>query len=181
LSAFLPCLREDFNTNPNLAGISAKIRDKLAMQILRSLSALPVLLARIRLHSSQAGQGGVPTKDERRRESHAPSSLSVKTAKRLDGSTKKRRAVFMAESSEPGNGKSRKRAAVKPAARPAVSKVKSTIHLSLEASQRLDIHATMMGFDRSALVEKLINDHLRRYVVSDRSRGDDAASGEAAA
>ena len=87
----------------------------------------------------------------------------------------------MAESLEPENGKSRKRAAGKPATRPAVCKVKSTIHLSLEASQRLDIHATMMGFDRSALVEKLINDHLRRYVVSDRSRIGDAASGEAAA
>ena len=77
-------------------------------------------------------------------------------------------------------GKGRKRVAVKPVARPAVTKVKSTIHLSVEASQRLDIHATMMGFDRSALVEKLINDHLRRYVVSDRGRMDDNADGEAA-
>ena len=87
----------------------------------------------------------------------------------------------MAESSESGNGKGRKRVAVKPANRPAVSKVKSTIHLSVEASQRLDIHATMMGFDRSALVEKLINDHLRRYVVSDRGGPETAASDEAAA
>lgn len=78
------------------------------------------------------------------------------------------------------NGKTRKRVAAKTAARQSVTKVKSTIHLSVEASQRLDIHATMMGFDRSALVEKLINDHLRRYVVSDRGRSEDA-SGEAAA
>ncbi len=85
------------------------------------------------------------------------------------------------ESPDGGNGKGRKRVAVKPACRPAVTKVKSTIHLSVEASQRLDIHATMMGFDRSALVEKLINDHLRRYVVSDRGRTEDAAGGEAAA
>ena len=84
------------------------------------------------------------------------------------------------EQSEPGNGKGRKRIAAKTAPRQAVTKVKSTIHLSVEASQRLDIHATMMGFDRSALVEKLINDHLRRYVVSDRGRAEDA-SGEAAA
>src|SRR5260370_1209134 len=48
------------------------------------------------------------------------------------------------------------------------SKVKSTIHLTREASQRLSVHCAMTGFDRSALVEKLINDHLRRYVVSDR-------------
>jgi hypothetical protein len=77
--------------------------------------------------------------------------------------------------------KPRKRPAAKQSIRLASAKVKATIHLSVEASQRLDIHATMMGFDRSALVEKLINDHLRRYVVSDRSRAGDAASGEAAA
>jgi hypothetical protein len=86
----------------------------------------------------------------------------------------------MAESIDALGGKGRKRPAVKAASRPAASKVKCTIHLSVEASQRLDIHATMMAFDRSALVEKLINDHLRRYVVSDRG-GDGNASGEAVA
>jgi hypothetical protein len=86
----------------------------------------------------------------------------------------------MAEPIEGGSGKGRKRPVSKSPGRPAVVKVKSTIHLSVEASQRLDIHATMMGLDRSALVEKLINDHLRRYVVSDRG-GEGAASGEAAA
>ena len=85
------------------------------------------------------------------------------------------------DSLEVGSGKGRKRLAVKPASRPAMSKVKSTIHLSVEASQRLNIHATMMDFDRSALVEKLINDHLRRYVVSDRGRMEDASGGESAA
>jgi hypothetical protein len=75
--------------------------------------------------------------------------------------------------------KPRKRGAAKPPVRLAASKVKCTIHLTVEASQRLDIHATMMGFDRSALVEKLVNDHLRRYVVSDRGGGEGAASGEA--
>jgi hypothetical protein len=87
----------------------------------------------------------------------------------------------VAESMDQEHGKSRKRLSVKPVTRPAVTKVKSTIHLSIEASQRLDIHATMMGFDRSALVEKLINEHLRRYVVSDRGRVDDTASTEPAA
>lgn len=77
--------------------------------------------------------------------------------------------------------KPRRRVTAKPASRPQTSKVKATIHLSVEASQRLDIHATMMGLDRSALVEKLINDHLRRYVVSDRGGPDGMASGEAAA
>lgn len=62
----------------------------------------------------------------------------------------------------------------------AAKKVKSTIHLSVEASQRLDIHATMMGMDRSGLVEHLINSHLRRYVVSDRGGPDASAESPAA-
>ena len=74
----------------------------------------------------------------------------------------------MTETPDAGNGKARKRQTVKLPTRPAASKVKSTVHLTLEASQRLDIHATMMGLDRSSLVEKLINENLRRYVVSDR-------------
>jgi hypothetical protein len=77
----------------------------------------------------------------------------------------------MVEPNESPNGKPRKPGAGKPPKNlkvPSASKVKSTIHLSAEASQRLGIHATMTGLDRSAMVEKLINDHLRRYVVSDR-------------
>jgi hypothetical protein len=87
----------------------------------------------------------------------------------------------MAESPEAGNGKARKRPAAKAATRPMAAKVKATVHLSVEASQRLTVHAAMMGMDRSELVEKLINDHLRRYVVSDRGGPDDAAAGDAAA
>jgi hypothetical protein len=88
---------------------------------------------------------------------------------------------MMAGIPEAAGGKAGRRAGAKAAARQAASKVKCTIHLTVEASQRLDIHATMMSLDRSALVEKLINDHLRRYVVSDRGGPDDAASGDAAA
>jgi hypothetical protein len=90
---------------------------------------------------------------------------------------------MMAESAEAGGGKGRKRAAAKAAGaagRFAASKVKCTIHLSVEASQRLDIHATMMAMDRSALVEKLINEQLRRWVVQDRAKPEGEA-GEAAA
>lgn len=87
----------------------------------------------------------------------------------------------MAEPSESGSGKGRKRLAAKPVSKQTVTKVKSTIHLSVEASQRLDIHATMMGLDRSALVERLINDHLRRYVVSDRGGQESPANGDVAA
>lgn len=87
----------------------------------------------------------------------------------------------MQEAAESGSGKPRKRAAVKMASDLPAKKVKSTIHLSREADQRLDIHCTMMGFDRSSLVEKLINDHLRRYVVSDRGGASGGSVGEEAA
>jgi hypothetical protein len=70
--------------------------------------------------------------------------------------------------------------AAKAPARPSVTKVKSTIHLTVEASQRLDIHCTMTGLDRSAMVEKLINEHLRRWVVSDRGGSSGESDSEAA-
>jgi hypothetical protein len=87
----------------------------------------------------------------------------------------------MAESSEAGNGKARKRSSARAATRSGAVKVKATIHLSVEASQRLTVHAAMMGMDRSELVEQLISLHLRRFVVSDRGGAGDAASDEAAA
>ena len=55
----------------------------------------------------------------------------------------------------------------KPQVRPAAPKVKATLLLSVEASQRLSVHAAMMGEDRSALVDRLIMEHLRRYRVQD--------------
>jgi len=87
----------------------------------------------------------------------------------------------MSEASEAGGGKGRRRQAAKAVGGRTVSKVKCTIHLTVEASQRLDIHATMSGMDRSELVESLIQLHCRRWVVSDRGGADGAASGEAAA
>ena len=98
----------------------------------------------------------------------------------LSGKASNRRNGDMAESPESGSGKTRRRAAAKTAMRQSSVKVKATIHLSVEASQRLTVHAAMMGMDRSELVEKLISDHLRRFVVSDRGGAGDAAS-EAAA
>ncbi len=64
--------------------------------------------------------------------------------------------------------KTRKRSAVKAAKTQAADKVKATIHLTLEASQRLTVHAAMLGLDRSTLVEQLIRENLKRFVVSDR-------------
>lgn len=81
-----------------------------------------------------------------------------------------------AQLSEQGRGKPRKRSAVKAAGRQATEKVKATIHLTVEASQRLTVHAAMMGLDRSELVEQLIKDHLKRFVVSDRGGGSSEVS-----
>lgn len=87
----------------------------------------------------------------------------------------------MAEAAESGNGKTRKRPAAKAATGQVAAKVKATIHLSVEADQRLSVHATMMKMDRSELVESLIHQHLRRFVVSDRGGADGAGDGQAVA
>ena len=81
----------------------------------------------------------------------------------------------MVNSIESLSSKPRRRSCSKAAARSGVSRVKSTIHLSVEASQRLTVHAAMLGMDRSALVEQLIRDGLKRFVVSDRGGPDDAS------
>lgn len=86
----------------------------------------------------------------------------------------------MVEGSDASAGKSKRRIAVKAQVEPSGKKLKATIHLSREADIRLNIHCTMMGIDRSAMIEKLINDHLRRYVVSDRG-GQELTGAETAA
>jgi hypothetical protein len=81
------------------------------------------------------------------------------------------------ESHDLVSAKARKRSAAKTASRPAALKVKATIHLSLENSQRLTVHAAMLGMDRSELVESLISQHLRRFVVSDRGGAESGNAG----
>lgn len=86
----------------------------------------------------------------------------------------------MADQSVEGSPtKIRKRQQVKTANRQAVQKQKSTFHLTVEASQRLSIHAAMLGLDRSELVEQLIREHLKRFVVSDRGGGSNVEEAEA--
>ncbi len=100
----------------------------------------------------------------------APSyrSKNVLTHRRYDGQPSNGHTAMPPESQEPITGKARKRSAAKPSSRGAASKIKATIHLSIEASQRLTVHAAMVGMDRSELVESLIQQHLKRFVVSDR-------------
>ncbi len=77
---------------------------------------------------------------------------------------------------EPKDARPRKRQSGKAVKQPSDAKVKATIHLSSEASQRLSVHATMMNMDRSELVEQLIRDHLKRFVVSDRGGASEGPS-----
>jgi hypothetical protein len=85
----------------------------------------------------------------------------------------------MAEAGEAIGGKARKRPSAKAAGGLGEKKVKATIHLTLEADERLSIHAIKMGMDRSMLVEWLVSKYLRRWVVSDR--GEPEGGGETAA
>ena len=69
---------------------------------------------------------------------------------------------------EPQSPKSRKALDARAQKRTTGPKVKTSINMSVDAWQRLGIHATMMNMDRGELMEQLIRDHLKRYVVSDR-------------
>ena len=73
--------------------------------------------------------------------------------------------------------RSRRRPVAKASERKSVEKTKVTLVLSAEMSQRLSVHAAMVGEDRSALVDGLIRDHLKRFVVADRAKSVEA-SGE---
>ena len=47
-------------------------------------------------------------------------------------------------------------------------KLKISAYISLESARRLGIHATMTGQDKSAIVDSLIREHLRDWVVQYR-------------
>ena len=53
------------------------------------------------------------------------------------------------------------------------TKVKATIHLSVEAAKRLGVYAVMTNASNSGVVEALIMENLKRFVVSDRAKSDD--------
>jgi Ribbon-helix-helix protein, copG family len=77
---------------------------------------------------------------------------------------------LVAESLPVDPAKTRKRPAVKASPRPPAEKQKLTLYVSTESAQRLAVHATMTGVDRSALIETLIREQLKRFVVQDRAR-----------
>jgi hypothetical protein len=63
------------------------------------------------------------------------------------------------------------RAAKSPKLRDAKKKAKLSIYVSLESARRLGIHATMTSSDRSSIVDSLIREHLRDWVVQYRPAG----------
>jgi len=77
--------------------------------------------------------------------------------------------------------KSRRRPVAKSTKKPSDRPIKVGLYLSLDASRRLGITATMEGMDRSRIVDELIRTHLRKYVVQVRPerRGDDGAAEDA--
>jgi hypothetical protein len=60
-------------------------------------------------------------------------------------------------------------------------KVKATIYLSDRAAKMLGVYALMTDGNNSAVVEALILEHCRRFVVSDRARSSDEAMLESSA
>lgn len=79
---------------------------------------------------------------------------------------------------EPEREKPRRRIAAKSAKRVDAKKLKATYYLSAEAIRRVGIAATMEGEDKSTIIERLINDHLRKWVVSCRGQRADEPSVE---
>lgn len=75
----------------------------------------------------------------------------------------------------------RKRTAVKASGRQETAKTKLTLYVTVETAQRLAVHATMTHTDRSAVVESLIRDNCRRFVVQDRARTGDHPSQDTSA
>lgn len=73
---------------------------------------------------------------------------------------------------QPVEASPRKRQHAKPSKGQPARKLATTVHLTPEAAQRVDLHALMTGQDRSAYIEALIMTHCRRYVVSDRGQSD---------
>ncbi len=69
--------------------------------------------------------------------------------------------------------KSRKRAAVKTPGRVDGGKVKLTLYVPAALAKRFATHAVYSDMDRSALFAEMIQQHCKRYVVSDRDRKPD--------
>ena len=87
----------------------------------------------------------------------------------------------MSQPSQGEQGETRARRARVPKAtktQDAKSKVKIAAYISLESARRLGIHATMTDQDKSSIIDALIKEHLRDWVVQYRPSGGTKAGEE---
>jgi hypothetical protein len=75
------------------------------------------------------------------------------------------------------NAKPRKPRSSKPQISRSGDKVKVSLVLSSEVDFKLSVHAAALKMDRSALVNQVLGDALKRFVVQDRERSADLAAG----
>lgn len=74
--------------------------------------------------------------------------------------------------SDPGETRAKKpRVAKSTKGQDAKAKVKIAAYISLESARRLGIHATMTDQDKSTIIDGLIREHLRDWVVQYRPSG----------
>jgi hypothetical protein len=77
--------------------------------------------------------------------------------------------------------KVKKRGAAKTSNRQDDQKVKVTLYVTADLAKRFAVHATYTDVDRSALFAEMIQQHCRRFVVSDRAKAPDEAVQEISA
>ncbi len=82
---------------------------------------------------------------------------------------------------EAAPAKAKRRGAAKTASRQDDQKVKLTLYVSPDLAKRFAVHATYTDMDRSALFAEMIQQHCRRFVVSDRARSADEATHDVSA
>jgi hypothetical protein len=70
--------------------------------------------------------------------------------------------------------KTRKSKGAKAGTRAGAEKVKVSIILSADVDFRLSVHAAALRMDRSAVVNQVLTDALKRFTVSDRERSSSA-------
>lgn len=81
---------------------------------------------------------------------------------------------------EPHTPKPRRRAAARTASRQDDQKVKLTLYVPADLAKRFAVHATYTDQDKSALFAEMIREHCKRFVVSDRAKGQEETSEPAA-
>jgi hypothetical protein len=83
--------------------------------------------------------------------------------------------------SEVSASKPRKRVPAKSSCRQDDPKTKLTLYVHADLAKRFAVHATYSDMDKSELFAAMIREHCRRFVVSDRAKFPDEATGDVSA